>query len=147
MSRFKKETIRKLKLAGWHPNRRVNINEILLSLNTIEYCINETMQEFLQEFSGISLIYSNGEEPFSFIYRYSNISLDTVSMINNSVGELSIPIGFSYNGEFIVAITESNQVFAICEGYNQTYQIGHYFDEGVEFLCQYGLNSKKYFCK
>lgn len=150
MARFTKKTYEKLTDAGWHHNRRVSIDNTLMKLNEMNYDINEIIKDFLIEFNGINLTYSNGLEHFDFTTSYMNYNIGDFNLVNNLTGSCCLKVGYFANGELITAISENGEMFALMlgnykAGGSQAFKIGEYIDEGIEFICHYGLNPYKYF--
>lgn len=142
--RFHRKTIKRLKEAGWYPNRRVDISQKIKSLDDLE-CFNnynEFMLDFLKEFDNLSLDYSN-DNLFSFKTGDSYFSHNAVVYRNGIIGEKCLLLGMFYNYNFEVLISESQKMYCYDE-FENVYKIGSYYDEGLDFICLYGLNPRKH---
>lgn len=145
MARFTKKTHEKLTNAGWYPNRRVPINDTIIKLNEINYDINDTIKYFLIEFNGINLEYSNGVHHFDFDTKYTIYNIENFNLVNNLTSSYCLKVGAFCNNELITAISEDGEMFALMlgnyrAGGSQAFKIGECIDEGIEFICHYGLN-------
>lgn len=150
MARFTKKTYEKLTSAGWYHNRRVSINDVLIKLNEINYNVNDTIKDFLIEFNDINLEYSNGIEHFDFTTLYMSYNMEDFNLVNNLTNAHCLRIGYFCNNDLITAISEDGEMFALMlgnykAGGSRAFKIGDYIDEGIEFICHYGLNPYKYF--
>lgn len=144
MSRFSKKTMNILKQAGWYPNRRVDITEVINHATEQNIHIGENILSFLHEFFGLKFNYPDGKFLFEFC-GYSSMSL---IYINNMTGENSIEIGSI--PDLLLAIGESGKMYAF--GYfngNQqhVFELSECYDEGIEFVCKHGLNPFPYLLK
>ncbi|MDO5106537.1 SUKH-3 domain-containing protein [Capnocytophaga sp.] len=150
MARFTKKTYEKLTNAGWYHNRRVSIDDTLIKLSEINYEVNETIKDFLIEFDGINLEYSNGVQHFDFETRYTIYNIENFNLVNNLIGSHCLKVGAFCNNDLITAISENGEMFALMlgnykAGGYRAFKIGEYIDEGIEFICHYGLNPYKHF--
>lgn len=108
------------------------------------------MKEFLIEFDGINLEYSNRVQHFDFCSKYTIYNIENFNIINNLTGAHCLKVGAFCDNELITAISENGEMFALMlgnykAGGSQSFKIGNCVDEGIEFICHYGLNPYKYF--
>lgn len=140
MSRFSKKTMNILKQAGWYPNRRVNITEILNIAAKEGIYFDENIQSFLYEFEGLEFHYPDGKHLFSFAAYLS----PNLIHINNMTGENSLTIGSI--PDLLLVIGESGKMYGFtyfnCKAH--IYELGECYDEGIEFVCKHGLNPFPY---
>ena len=140
MSRFSKYTIKKLKQAGWRPNRRVDISKTIELLDK-NYCTyTKDMLDFLLEFQDLLLEFDNGEEAFDFTLHESWVNQKNCIFHNSLFEESVYSIGVMNNCDLIVLISELNKVYAMTEKGSELYLLGDTFDRGIEFICTYGLS-------
>jgi hypothetical protein len=143
MKRFDKKTFLTLSKAGWYPNRRVNIHQKIEFLNNLNFHTTEEMNSFLTEFDNLYLIYSNGDSIFDFRTYKTDFDSSQINIRNGMIGESCLLIGSFCNNEFLVVITETNKMVAYNENFRKIHQIGSYFDEGINYICHFGLNPDK----
>lgn len=143
MSRFSKKTMNILKQAGWYPNRRVDITEVINHATEQNIHIGENIQSFLHEFFGLEFDYPDGR----FLFEFGSYSSMNLIYINNMTGESSIEIGSI--PDLLLAIGESGKMygFGYFDGKTHVFELGEYYDEGVEFVCKHGLNPFPYLSK
>ena len=143
MSRFNKNVTKKLQQAGWYSGRRVNISPKLKLMTEAGYTISDSMTNFLLEFDGLSLTYSNGDNPFDLITYIVDFHTVQCAIRSALIDENAIPVGSFSNSNFLIIISDDNKMYCYDE-FENVYKIGDYYDEGIEFICTHGLNPRKY---
>ena len=143
MSRFSNKVTKKLLEAGWYPGRRVDIEQKFQLIAESGYILTQIMMDFLIEFDGVSLTYSNGDNQFDFISY--DVDFHPIQRVirQGLVGDNVIPVGSFYNSNLLISIT-NNQSMCCYDEFENVYKIGDYYDEGINFICMYGLNPYKY---
>lgn len=143
MSRFNKNVTKKLKEAGWYSGRRVDIESKLQLIEESDYIVTQVIIDFLIEFDGISLTYSNGDNQFDFITYNVDFHPKQRVIRRALIGDNVIPVGSFCNSNFLISITDKQRMYCYDE-FENVYKIGDYYDEGLDFICMYGLNPHKY---
>ena len=139
MSRFTKKTTHRLKQAGWHVNRRVDISHKIKIMGDLDYHLTPPMVNFLVEFDNLSLTYSDGSCLFDFITHDTAFLPELCMLRNGLVGEDTMLIGYFCNTDYVLLITKDKKMYCYDE-FENVYKIGDYYDEGIEFICTHGLN-------
>lgn len=149
MSRFSKKTMNILKQAGWYPNRRADITEIMNHAMQQGIHIGENIQSFLYEFDGLEFRYPDGKHLFYFVAElHTDLTyFNHFSYINNMTGEDSLIVGDT--PDLLLVIGESGKMygFAYFNCKTHVYELGECYDEGIEFVCKHGLNPFPYLIK
>ena len=140
--RFHGKTTKRLKEAGWYLNRRVDISHKVEIMHTNEVFFNDTMLKFLKEFDNLKLSYSF-ENLFDFNVQDSYFANDAINYRSGLIGERCILIGTFFMYELEVLITDNKKMYCYDE-FENVYRIGDYYDEGLDFICMYGLNPRKH---
>ena len=139
MARFSKKTITRLKEAGWKPNRRINIDDIISEFKQNGFLPVHVLEDFLLEFYNLKLVYSNGDRLFSF----EDLGLTHEQCISYiaTIGKEVYPIGEMGNSNFFLFISEDGMIYALTE--DHMFLIGRTIDEGIEFICTSALKNWK----
>lgn len=116
MPRFSREVEGALRLAGWVPDRRVDLDQWKASLS--EFTWHAAAEEFLQEFGGIRVDISGpgitcAREPFEFDPELAIGEGEKFAELSELFGHKFFPLGEVGQGEFFLAIDEEGAIYLL----------------------------------
>lgn len=136
-----KAALQKLEQAGWRKGRRVDVTPKLALMAQAGAPITPEMIEFLQEFDGLRLTYSNGDCLFDFRTFPHDFTPERCAMRNGLLGEYVVLLGSFRNDNYLVALSESGKVCAYNPEIDFVHQLGQTPAEGLEFILTRGLKA------
>jgi len=143
MQRFNKQTLLKLEKSGWKPNRKEDIQHILIKASKEEIDISSNIQSFLMEFTGLCLEYPNGQEPFDFAFYDFCFLSENINRLRAETEPSVIPFGVMYDGNYELSISDTGKIFALTSGYNDVFLLANNYDAGIAFICKYGASGNR----
>ena len=115
-------TINRLLYAGWHHNRKININSIKQKYNQIGLEMPNNVEQFLIEFGMIKIDASDKKyydvdfNPFKAIGDYFDGDYFRECLIEYGVNDMVYPIGEARQSNLIVLMTEQNVFYCFTDG-------------------------------
>lgn len=136
-----KAALQKLEQAGWHRGRRVDIGPKLALMRQAGAEITPEMAQFLAEFDGLRLSYSNGDCLFDFRTFPHDFTPDKCRNRNGLLSEQVVLLGSFRNDSYLVALSESGSLWAYNDELGRVRRLGQTPAEGLEFILTRGLKA------
>jgi len=126
-----------LKKSGWHPQRKVNADEIVSVLSEEGYSLNELEVDFFENFAFLEIEHPAFRVEGQFdrmhlnpIEACANIYRERVETYENRTGESLVVIGEIYSGHLTLMLSHSGKVYG---GYdNFLTLLGESFEAALE---------------